>query len=258
MQGASNALFVKFAYDLGRERKTGEIVASSRGVRLDTIIILGGAAITPELDALGRQLDERLRRIVTHPGTSYAFSPGRVAASGRRVALGAWARRAIERQLDADGARSLASELRDRKLSLRRDAIPDRDALDALDVALLGLLAMPRTVTELSSLTRLPSFRVLAFLHFLRSIGALVMPFAVEEPAPASTPLPRSLRRAAFEHLGVPEGASGDLVKRTFKRLARALHPDLHPDACESERRVLERRLAALNAAYGELMFEAS
>jgi hypothetical protein len=262
VHGPSTPLFVRFAYDLGRARRTGEIVATQRGVRLDAIVILGGAALTPELDALGRQIGERLTRLAALPHASFAFYPGRACADGRRVSLAGWARRSMERQLDAEGARALATELRDRRLTLRHECVPERDALDALDVALVSLLATPRTIGELSSLTRLPSFRVLAFVHFLRCVGALAIADA-EGSFRAAPDSERGIehgtvRASAFERLGVPRGASDDLVKRAFRRLARTLHPDLHPGAGEAERRSLERRLAEVNAAYGELMAEAS
>jgi len=39
-------------------------------------------------------------------------------------------------------------------------------------------------------------------------------------------------------------------LKMTFKRLARALHPDMHPDADASQRRQLAAEFAAVREAY--------
>jgi curved DNA-binding protein CbpA len=39
-------------------------------------------------------------------------------------------------------------------------------------------------------------------------------------------------------------------IKQAYRRLARAVHPDLHPDATDGERRVLAARFHALTEAY--------
>ena len=107
---------------------------------------------------------------------------------------------------------------------------------------------------------RVPRFRALAFLHFLSSVDAVHAPDA-EGPDPIEGALeaaPRSSRSDALDLLGLPPSADGEVIKRAFRRLARALHPDLHPRAGDAERRELERRLAKVNAAYGELRLELS
>jgi molecular chaperone DnaJ len=75
---------------------------------------------------------------------------------------------------------------------------------------------------------------------FLRAVGALVV---AAEPS----------RREAYALLELGDGASADDVKRAYRRLARALHPDAHPSANDDERRDLERRFAAVAAAYRRL-----
>jgi hypothetical protein len=212
---------------------------------------LAGAVVTSELDALGRQIDEKLTRAASVAGASSSFRRGPICADGRRVSLAAWARRLCERQLGADEARAFADDLGDRRVSLRRDAVPDRDILDVTDVALVGALARPSTITELSVRARVPMFRVLAFVQFLSTVDALAIGEDREAPSAPVLPSPRDV---ASQVLGVPRGASGDLIKSAFRKLARALHPDLHPNACAAERRELERRLAQVNAAYGELI----
>lgn len=57
----------------------------------------------------------------------------------------------------------------------------------------------------------------------------------------------------ARELLGVPAGASTVEVRRAFRRLARAAHPDLHTGATPEERRELEARFSELAAAYRQL-----
>jgi hypothetical protein len=248
--------FLRFAYDLGRTRATGEIVATRDGTRLERVEVSEGAVVTSELDALGRQVDERLSRIASTAHACFSFRSGPVVREGRRVPLAAWARRFLERHLDAEDARALGRELDGRRLSLHRDAVPERDVLDSTDLALVRALERPSTIAELSTIARTPTFRVLAFVHFLRTVGAL----SVENHAAprAFEPVRALPRHRASDLLGVPPGASGDLVKRAWRRLARTLHPDLHPGLCEAERRELERRLAEVNAAYGELAALAS
>jgi DnaJ-domain-containing protein 1 len=53
--------------------------------------------------------------------------------------------------------------------------------------------------------------------------------------------------------LGVHPSADPVTVKRAFRRLARSLHPDTHPNATPEERRDLASRFAELTAAYRRL-----
>jgi curved DNA-binding protein CbpA len=39
-------------------------------------------------------------------------------------------------------------------------------------------------------------------------------------------------------------------IKRAYRRLARSLHPDLHPEATEEQRRVLAAKFAEVTDAY--------
>jgi curved DNA-binding protein CbpA len=54
--------------------------------------------------------------------------------------------------------------------------------------------------------------------------------------------------------LGVPPGADVDSIKRAYRRLARTVHPDLHPGATDQERRALEVRFAEITEAYRSLV----
>jgi molecular chaperone DnaJ len=60
-------------------------------------------------------------------------------------------------------------------------------------------------------------------------------------------------RAAALEMLGVGDDAEPEDVKRAYRKLARALHPDLQPHVDGDRRRALERRFAEVTAAYESL-----
>jgi hypothetical protein len=66
-----------------------------------------------------------------------------------------------------------------------------------------------------------------------------------EEPGP-SPPAPAS----AWRTLGIAPGVETVEIKRAYRRLARSLHPDLHPEATEEQRRVLAAKFAEVTDAY--------
>lgn len=68
------------------------------------------------------------------------------------------------------------------------------------------------------------------------------------------TPAPSRPESGAWVLLGVPRDATPDELKRAYRKLARALHPDLHPHATDEERSELSRRFSAVTTAYHELL----
>jgi hypothetical protein len=62
------------------------------------------------------------------------------------------------------------------------------------------------------------------------------------------------VRARALSALGLPDGADADAARRAFRKLARTLHPDRFPTACESDRADIMRRFAELSAAYHVLV----
>jgi curved DNA-binding protein CbpA len=54
--------------------------------------------------------------------------------------------------------------------------------------------------------------------------------------------------------LGVAPGTDVAEIKRAYRRLARTVHPDLHPQATDEERRALEARFVVINDAYRALV----
>lgn len=73
-----------------------------------------------------------------------------------------------------------------------------------------------------------------------------------ERVAPGSRP--SSTRLSALRVLGITEGSDVTEIKRAYRALVRAYHPDLHPGADERERRELSVRFAEVAAAYQALV----
>jgi DnaJ-domain-containing protein 1 len=73
----------------------------------------------------------------------------------------------------------------------------------------------------------------------------------------ASATMPGALDHArlrAYRTLGVRFDADAAEIKTAYRRLVRAYHPDLHPDATSDERRSLAQRFAEVTAAYKSLV----
>ena len=76
----------------------------------------------------------------------------------------------------------------------------------------------------------------------------------------AKTPTPDAPEYAptrdasAYTLLGVERDADAAEIRRAFRRLARELHPDRHPQASEPERRALAVKFAQVAAAYQALV----
>ncbi len=61
-------------------------------------------------------------------------------------------------------------------------------------------------------------------------------------------------RANAYRALGVSFGADETAVKQAYRRLVRAYHPDLHPEASHDERRSLSAKFTEVTAAYRALV----
>jgi DnaJ-domain-containing protein 1 len=64
---------------------------------------------------------------------------------------------------------------------------------------------------------------------------------------------PARVDESAWHVLGLEPGAGTDAIRRAYRRLARTLHPDLHPQATDEERRSLSLRFAEVSEAYRTL-----
>lgn len=72
--------------------------------------------------------------------------------------------------------------------------------------------------------------------------------------APPPRPSEATPEGDAWATLGLAPGAPAAEVKRAYRRLARTVHPDLHPDATAAERRALELRFMQITRAYDALL----
>jgi len=245
---------VRLVYRLGRQAASGVLSLTARGAHPEVFVLRRGAAICPDGELGKRGLVARLARAAAEPSIAATFEGGVAAyppGALHQVALTAWVRSHLEAQLDGALAELLVRELTGSRLTLRAELAPP--ALDEADRRMLAALAQPRRLDEIWPLARTPRFRLLAFLHFLRAVGALdTSGLGAERSAPVRAVDPR--RVAAMRLLGVDDAADAETVKRAYRRLARALHPDLQPDADDQRRRVLERRFAEVTAAYEALV----
>lgn len=250
---------VRLIYRLGRHGASGVLTirpaSGSGATRPEVFVLRRGCAVAPAGELARRTLAARLARLAAMDDLALAFEggvPGVVppgAAHG--VSLAAWARAHLEQQLDGSLAEALVRELAGVRLLLRPELAPE--PADEADRRMLAAMAQPRRLDQIWPLARTPRFRLLAFLHFLRAVDALEgAGVAAERAEPARAPIdPRRL--SALRTLGIDDGAEPEDVKRAYRRLARALHPDLQPDADAERRRLLERRFAEVTAAYEAL-----
>ncbi len=227
---------------------------SPRLSRGDVFVLRRGNVVVAEGEDARRTLVGRLARAASLEEVTVVFEGG-VAASPpgapHNVSLTTWARQHLEQQLDGSLADRLTHELAGIRLSIRPELAPD--ALDDSDRRMLIAMAQPRRLDQIWPLARTPRFRLLAFLHFLRSVDALdVEGVAAERSVPLRATADPYLS-AARRLLGVRDQDDVDTVKRAYRRLARALHPDLQPEADHHLRRTLERRFAEITAAYQAL-----
>lgn len=282
--------FVRLAYRLGRGAATGALViieTPAAGVRHQLYLRRGylvaaqlsgtPSAVESETDPR-RQAELRLERLAAIAEGHYSFNahasaPAAATSSrgGLPMAITTWARRHIEARLDAGRARALAAELAGARLALRKNLMPEATECDDTDRRILAALATPRRLDEVEQAARAPRYRLLAFVHFLRAVGALDLVGVAAHPrGGAAEPKHRtgSARwgggaagdaqstdplASARVLLGLDTAADAEAVKRAYRRLARELHPDAHPGATDTARRALAVRFAQVADAYRAL-----
>ena len=269
MRGAlGRGELVRLLYRLGRHAASGVLTLTPRAARPEVFVLRRGAAVCADGDLARRGLIARLARSLAEPSIAATFDGGVAAyppGAPHQISLAGWARSHLEAQLDAALAEALVHELTGARLALRPDLAPE--PLDEADRRMLAAMAEPRRLDQIWPVARTPRFRLLAFLHFLRAVDALEVDPTGESPRARASPIDRiaaersapvgvrdSPRAAALRLLGLDDAADAEAVKRAYRRLARALHPDLQPGADAHRRRALERRFAEVTAAYEALL----
>jgi DnaJ-domain-containing protein 1 len=245
---------VRLLYRLGRDAASGVLTLTARRARPEVFVLRRGAAVCGDGELARRTLLARLARAAAEPSIAATFDGGVTAyppGALHQVSLAGWVRSHLEAQVDGALAEVLVREMAGIQLTLRAELAPE--PLDEADRRMLAAMAQPRRLDQIWPLARTPRFRLLAFLHFLRTVGALAASRAVAERS-APVRVLDARRVAAMRLLGVDDTADADDVKRAYRRLARALHPDLQPTADDQRRRALERRFAEVTAAYEVLV----
>jgi DnaJ-domain-containing protein 1 len=235
--------FARLAYRLGRVHATGVLTIDVPRTRPEVLILRRGHLFAAE----GADPAQRLARIAGLDGAQWSFDGGTAAyppgATGRTLGLAVWARRHLESQVDTSRGERLVHELAGVRIAIRADHAPE--AADDTDRRMIAAMNLPRRLDQIWPLARVPRFRLLAFLHFLRAVGGLVLFGIALEANPRSD---------AYRVLGVDGDAPREAVKRAYHRLARALHPDLQPGISDERRRELEHKLAEVTAAYAHVL----
>lgn len=230
-------MFARLAYDLGRARASGVLRARGSGEPIE-IAFREGRVPLAETDALGRRADAALAAMAERGAD---VLPPRAAIDGgpRSLHLVVWCRRAADRKMDLTVAEDLARAISAARIGVATARAPEASLLDDVDRRILAALGSWRDVRAIAARARASRYQVLSFLSFLDTAGALEQK---SEPIETAEAL-----------LGVSPGADIGLVRSAFRRLARTLHPDLHPGLGDARRRDLEARLARLSAAYAVL-----
>src|SRR6185437_7386036 len=121
------------------------------------------------------------------------------------------ARGHAESQLDATRADRMVTELAGVRLAVRPEHAPDPSLCDETDRRMIAAMAQPRRLDQIWPLARTPRFRLLAFLHFLRSVDALeVEGIVAERSSPNRTRARDPEREAAARLLGVDDHGDVD------------------------------------------------
>ncbi|MFH0901041.1 MAG: hypothetical protein V2A73_10465, partial [Pseudomonadota bacterium] len=138
-----------------------------------------------------RAIETQLERLAAIGAGEYRLLPNPatvpVSTGQRQIAFSAWARRHVEAGLDSLRARTFAAEMAGARLALRKHLLPDPATLDDTDRRILEAMAAPRRLDELEHQARSPRLRLLAFLHFLHSVGALELTGVAARPVPLTT-----------------------------------------------------------------------
>jgi DnaJ-domain-containing protein 1 len=211
---------------LHRARATGTLELTCDAGRTHRVHLTQGNIAAVELDGASVPLAELLRAEGALDGETLRRSLLRAMASRRRVG----------EVLVADFR--LAPEVVD--AALRKQILAKLDALERLVDARVAYRVTLRPPPEALVDAPLGPEQFLAGRRRARDARA------------ARRPDDGTQRARAL--LGVEDGADLTEVRAAFRRLVRAYHPDLHPNATEEQRAALSARFAEVHAAYRALV----
>jgi DnaJ-domain-containing protein 1 len=220
---------------LHRANATGTLELAEDAGRVHRVSLSAGLVIAVEIDGAALTLGEILRRDGLDDGTL------------KRSVL-----RAISsRRLHGDVlVRDFSVSGEVVGAALRRQILLRLESLDRLTDARVLFRVAVRAPRGALTDAPLPASQFLASRRRARGGGAA--PPARPSCARSSAPDPTSA--AAREALGVSSAADVPEIRRAYRRLARAYHPDLHPSADDDERRTLAARFHAITEAFRTLV----
>lgn len=227
---------------LHRESSTGTLELTEPSGRVHRVHLSAGLVTSVELDRATASLAEILRRQDEIDEDTLRRSLLRAMAS-RRLHGEVLVRdfhlapsvvgRALRRQVML--RLQILEELGDAQIGFRVTVRPPRGALVDEPLEAPEFLAGRKRLRDRAAETKSGTFR----------------------SSPASSSMPGGwdpARASAYRALGVTFNADASEVKQAYRRLVRAYHPDLHPDASHDERKSLSTRFAEITAAYRTLV----
>jgi hypothetical protein len=234
-------------WELSHRQRSGVALAEVRGLRAQPVRVELFRGWVHALDwfplkwTLGpppSQGEEQLRAILKRDDVDWRFDE-KLPLLKRGPVAPFHPAAVIRNTIAADGEAFRARAANGARLQLVTQ--PHASCIGRDERPLVAMLVQPRTLEELERAQVTPPARVARLCAFLEAVGAL----SVESELSLAS---------AYALLELGEGASADEIKRAYRRLARALHPDVHPNASSEELRELERRFAAVSAAYRRLV----
>jgi hypothetical protein len=241
----------KLLWGLGHDVASGTVLVRLQGQRLSPVRIelyrgwVHAIDLFPIQTIVGKapgRGEDTLRLLFKRSDADWSFDP--LLPALKRGACPPFHPAAVVRNViaasgDAFRARTVAGA----RLQLLR--APHASCIGLDERTLVSFLTQPHTLAEVDAARLCPPARAAALLAFLEAVGALTVDADLS-------------RRQALALLELGDSASADEVKRAYRRLARTLHPDAHPAAAAAELRELERRFAAVAAAYRRLSSSSS
>jgi hypothetical protein len=236
-----------FLWELSHRQRSGVTLAEVRGLRASPVRIelyrgwvhaIDWFPLKWTLGAAPSSGEEQLRAILKRDDVDWRFDE-KLPLLKRGPVAPFHPAAVIRNVLAADGDAFRARVGNAARLQLV--ATPHASCIGADERPLVAMLATPRTLEDLERAQVTPAARVVRLCAFLDAVGAL----SVESELSLAS---------AYALLELADGANAEEIKRAYRRLARALHPDVHPSASPDELRELERRFAAVSAAYRRLV----